>query len=48
MSALPQAGAVELTGMSTTDLDRVMAVEQAGYAFPWSRGNFVDSLAAGY
>ena len=48
MSALPQAGAVELTGMSTTDLDRVMAVEQAAYAFPWSRGNFVDSLAAGY
>jgi len=30
------------------DLDAVLAVEQRAYAFPWTRGNFVDSLAAGY
>jgi ribosomal-protein-alanine N-acetyltransferase len=34
--------------MATTDLDRVLAVEMQAYSFPWSRGNFVDSLAAGY
>jgi ribosomal-protein-alanine N-acetyltransferase len=34
--------------MQFGDLDRVLAVERAAYSFPWSRGNFVDSLAAGY
>jgi ribosomal-protein-alanine N-acetyltransferase len=29
-------------------LDGVVAIEDAAYAFPWSRGNFADSLAAGY
>jgi ribosomal-protein-alanine N-acetyltransferase len=29
-------------------LDDVLAVEQAAYEHPWSRGNFVDSLRAGY
>jgi [ribosomal protein S18]-alanine N-acetyltransferase len=30
------------------DLDAMLSIENACYAFPWSRGNFVDSLAAGY
>ena len=30
------------------DLDAVMAIEQRAYSFPWTRGNFIDSLAAGY
>lgn len=34
--------------MAVADLDAVMAVEAACYSFPWSRGNFIDSLAAGY
>lgn len=34
--------------MRWDDLDRVLAVERAAYDFPWTRGNFVDSLAAGY
>lgn len=34
--------------MGVQDLDRVLAVEVRAYGFPWSRGNFVDSLAAGY
>lgn len=38
----------ELLPMSTANLDAVMAIETAAYGFPWSRGNFVDSLAAGY
>lgn len=25
-----------------------MAIETAAYPFPWSRGNFIDSLVAGY
>lgn len=34
--------------MSLEDLDEVVRVEQAIYPFPWSRGNFRDSLRAGY
>jgi ribosomal-protein-alanine N-acetyltransferase len=37
-----------LEAMRLSDLDEVMAIEQLAYPFPWSRGNFVDSLAAGY
>jgi ribosomal-protein-alanine N-acetyltransferase len=37
-----------LRPMAKADLDRVLAVEVQAYGFPWSRGNFVDSLAAGY
>ena len=34
--------------MTATDLDAVVAVEEAIYPHPWTRGNFSDSLAAGY
>ncbi|WP_426109634.1 ribosomal protein S18-alanine N-acetyltransferase [Massilia sp. PWRC2] len=34
--------------MVMADLDAVYAIEQVVYPHPWSRGNFVDSLAAGY
>jgi len=34
--------------MSERDLDEVMAIERAIYAHPWTRGNFADSLRAGY
>ena len=34
--------------MTALDLDAVMAIEQAIYPHPWTRGNFSDSLAAGY
>ncbi len=37
-----------LLPMTTAYLEAVMAVEAAAYPFPWSRGNFIDSLAAGY
>ena len=30
------------------DLDMLLAIESAAYQFPWSRGNFIDSLNAGY
>ncbi len=34
--------------MAETDLDRVMAIESSIYTHPWTRGNFLDSLKAGY
>jgi ribosomal-protein-alanine N-acetyltransferase len=34
--------------MTVRDIDAVHAIENAAYSFPWSRGNFTDSLAAGY
>jgi ribosomal-protein-alanine N-acetyltransferase len=38
----------ELRAIQYGDLDRVLAVERAAYSFPWTRGNFIDALAAGY
>lgn len=40
--------APRLRPMTVADLDLVMAVEVQAYGHPWSRGNFTDSLAAGY
>lgn len=34
--------------MSDGDLDEIVAVERDIYPFPWTRGNFVDALLAGY
>ena len=54
MSALfaSAAGAPErsiaLAPMTAADVDAVMAIEAGVYPFPWTRGNFIDSLAAGY
>ena len=38
----------ELAVMGASDLDEVIAIERAVYSHPWTRGNFVDSLHAGY
>ncbi len=34
--------------MTAHDLDAVIAIEEAIYPHPWTRGNFSDSLSAGY
>ena len=34
--------------MAGADLDVVTAIETSIYSHPWTRGNFSDSLAAGY
>lgn len=34
--------------MRVTDVDDVARVEQDAYPFPWTRGNFLDSLDSGY
>jgi [ribosomal protein S18]-alanine N-acetyltransferase len=41
--ALPRFAVIGLS-----DLDMLVAIEAAAYPFPWSRGNFADSLNAGY
>jgi ribosomal-protein-alanine N-acetyltransferase len=40
--------ATELRAMRREDLDRVVAIEQASYEFPWSAGIFRDCLQAGH
>ena len=40
--------APRLSPMRETDLEEVLAIENAIYSHPWTRGNFVDSLTAGY
>ena len=37
-----------LRPMRAADLDAVMRIERKIYAHPWTRGNFRDSLNAGY
>lgn len=34
--------------MQLDDLDAIMAIEPLIYTYPWTRGNFKDSLNAGY
>ena len=40
--------APRLVRMEDGDLAEVMAIESAIYSHPWTRGNFADSLRAGY
>jgi len=37
-----------LRPMTSATLDGVMALEEEVYPFPWTRGNFLDSLSSGY
>ena len=53
MSANPRPPVRSIDGhtlrpMTLASLEGVVALETEVYAFPWTRGNFVDSLAAGY
>src|ERR1700752_5281864 len=50
MSALARSPEEQRTllPMTVSTLDQVLAIEQEAYAFPWTRGNFIDSLHAGY
>lgn len=49
MSAVPiLRPEAEFFPMNERDLDAVAALEASVQAFPWSRGNFADSLSSGY
>ena len=47
MNALLQPR-LEYLPMHASDIANVMATEKRIYPFPWTEGNFTDSLAAGY
>jgi ribosomal-protein-alanine N-acetyltransferase len=47
MSALLEPG-LTAAPMTAADVDQVWALECSVFPFPWSRGNFVDSLSSGY
>ena len=48
MSARIDPTIAVLRPMTVSSLDGVIELENAIYPFPWTRGNFVDSLVAGY
>jgi len=39
---------IRFAAVGLADLDTLVEIEAAAYPFPWSRGNFIDSLNAGY
>jgi [ribosomal protein S18]-alanine N-acetyltransferase len=45
MVVMVQGGAC-LLPMTPNDVEVVLGIETAAYEFPWSRGNFIDSLSA--
>ncbi|MGM9485248.1 ribosomal protein S18-alanine N-acetyltransferase [Roseateles sp. NT4] len=44
----PRTPHFEAAAMRVPDLTEIIAVERQAYPVPWTHGNFVDSLAAGY
>jgi ribosomal-protein-alanine N-acetyltransferase len=51
MSAVPKSRSgprSALSVMTPADLEDVVAVENAAYVFPWTLGNFRDSMRSGY
>lgn len=38
----------EIRAMCEADLDQVVMIERQIFLFPWTRGNFADSLKVGY
>jgi ribosomal-protein-alanine N-acetyltransferase len=45
---IPELDQTRLVPMQECHLDAVMQLEQENYPFPWTYGNFVDSLRSGY
>ncbi len=48
MSAQLEAASTRFWPMGVGDVAEVLAVERQVYEMPWTEGNFIDSLAAGY
>lgn len=48
MSVATDFDHLQYAPMVAGDVDDVFAVETSVYPHPWSRGNFIDSLASGY
>ena len=47
MTGMPD-NALVVAPMTVADVDAVWALECSVFPYPWSRNNFVDSLASGY
>jgi len=41
-------GRAHFVSLGLADVDMLLAIESSAYEYPWSRGNFIDSLNAGY
>ena len=39
---------MNLVRMCSDDVGQVLAIEETVFPYPWSRGNFIDSLSSGY
>lgn len=48
MSAQVQSLEPAFRPMGPEDVDRIILIERAAYAYPWTRGNFMDCLSSGY
>lgn len=48
MSAVVRPAEERFAPLRVEELDEVMRIEEDVYPFPWTRGNFRDSLGAGY
>jgi len=48
MAADPKTVMPALRVMTEDDVAAVMRIEKLAYPFPWTAGNFVDSIRAGY
>lgn len=48
MNAQVREAVPQLRAMHESDLERVVAIEQSAYEFPWTLGIFRDCLRAGY
>jgi ribosomal-protein-alanine N-acetyltransferase len=48
MSAQPVGNALRFSVMRVEDVPEVLRIEQAAYPFPWTSGNFLDSIRSGY
>lgn len=48
MSAQPAGISPRFSTMRVEDVPAVLRIEQAAYSFPWTGGNFLDSIRSGY
>lgn len=48
MNARLRPGSVRFSHMREDDVPSVVRIEQSAYPFPWTGGNFLDSVRCGY
>ena len=48
MNAVARAGPARFEPLGQDRLDALLVIEQGAYSHPWTRGNFLDAMRAGY